>query len=83
MTRGLKAAASDESDAQQTGSYGAPTQYGSGVQYGSGTQYGSGAQYGATGGTEVIGVVEEVEVVRPYASSEDGPTGFPTTGGTL
>jgi hypothetical protein len=86
MTRGLKEAASDQADTQQLGSYGAPTQYGSGVQYGSGTQY-SGAQYGgteygATGGTEVIGVVEEVEVVRPYASSEDGPTGFPTTGGT-
>lgn len=82
MTRGLKAAASDEADAQQTSGYGTPTQYGSGVQYGAGTQYGS-AQYGATGGTEVIGTVEEVEVVRPYASSEDGPTGFPTTGGTL
>ena len=26
--------------------------------------------------------VWEIEVVRPYASSEDGPTGFPTTGGT-
>lgn len=83
MTRGLKAAASDQSDSEQSGShgaYGAPTQYGSGVQYGSGTQYG-GAQYGATGDTEVVAVVEEIEVVRPYASSEDGPTGFPTTGG--
>jgi hypothetical protein len=80
MTRGLKAAASDQSDAQQSGSY---SQYGTPTQYGSGVQYGSGTQYGATGGTAVIGTVEEVEVVRPYASSEDGPTGFPTTGGTL
>jgi hypothetical protein len=83
MTSGLKSAASDQAEAQQAGSYGTPTQYGSGVQYGAGTQYG-GAQYGATGGTEVIGTVEEVEVVRPYASSEDGPTGYPTTtGGAL
>lgn len=85
MTRGLKAVASDEAQTQQAGSYseyGAPTQYGTGVQYGAGTQYGAGAQYGAeTSGTVVLGTVEEIEVVRPYASSEDGPTGFPTTGG--
>lgn len=85
MTRGLKAVASDEAQAEQAGGYseyGTPTQYGSGVQYGAGTQ-GAGAQYGAeTGGTVVLGTVEEIEVVRPYASSEDGPTGFPTTGGT-
>lgn len=90
MTRGLKAAASDEAEARQhTGSdlYSTPTQYGSGVQYGSGAQYAAGAQYGAgTQGVQteavVLGTVEEVEVVRPYASSEDGPTGFPTTGGS-
>jgi len=85
LTRGLKDTASDQAEASQGGTYGAygtPTQYGSGVQYGSGTQYGSGAQYGeAASGTVVLGTVEEVEVVRPYASSEDGPTGF-TTGGT-
>jgi hypothetical protein len=89
MTRGLKAAASDEAEAQQFADssgyseYGAPTQYGTGVQYGAGTQYGTGAQYGAeTSGTVVLGTVEEIEVVRPYASSEDGPAGYPTTGGT-
>lgn len=84
MTRGLKEVASDEAQAQQAGSYseyGTPTQYGTGVQYGAGTQYGTGAQYG-TETPVVLGTVEEIEVVRPYASSEDGPTGFPTTGGT-
>ena len=86
MTRGLKEVASDESQAQQAGSYGdysTTTQYGSGVAYGSGTQYGTGTQYGEdAGGTVVLGTVEEIEVVRPYASSEDGPTGFPTGTGT-
>jgi len=85
MTRGLKAVAADEAQAQQAGSYseyGTPTQYGSGVQYGTGIQQGVGAQYGAeTGAPVVLGTVEEIEVVRPYASSEDGPTGFPTTSG--
>jgi hypothetical protein len=86
MTRGLKETASDQAEASQSGSYGGygtPTQYGSGVQYGSGAQYATGAQYGEPAvGTVVVGHVEEVEVVRPYASSEDGPTGFPTTGTT-
>ena len=87
MTRGLKEVASDEAQTQQAGGYGAystPTQYGSGVQYGSGTQYGTGAQYGEeAGGTVVLGTVEEIEVVRPYASSESAvPTGYPSeTGG--
>jgi len=88
MTRGLKAAAGDESETQQvTGSgsysqYGTPTQYGSGVQYGA--QQGAGAQYGAQPGETgavVLGTVEEIEVVRPYASSEDGSAGYPATGG--
>ncbi|MDQ1744553.1 MAG: hypothetical protein QOE23_2892 [Pseudonocardiales bacterium] len=84
MTRGLKEAASDQAEVQQAADYGSTTRYGSGVQYGSGTQYGSGAQYGEEGtGTVVLGTVEEVEVVRPYASSEDGPAGYPTTGGTV
>jgi len=88
MTRGLKEAASDEAQTQQSGGYGAystPTQYGSGVQYGSGTQYGTGAQYGEeAGGTVVLGTVEEIEVVRPYASSEASPTGYPAeTGGPM
>jgi hypothetical protein len=97
MTRGLKETASDQAEASQAGNYGGygtPTQYGSGVQYGTGAQYatgaqyGSGAEYGEASGTVVVGAVEEIEVVRPYASSEDGPTGFPagttgTTGGTL
>jgi hypothetical protein len=86
MTRSLKAAASDESSPQpvdSSGEYGTPTQYGSGVQYGAGAQYGGGAQHGAdTGSTVVLGTIEEIEVVRPYASSEDGPTGYPTTGGS-
>jgi hypothetical protein len=81
MTHGLKAAASDQAEAQQAADYGSTTQYGSGVQYGAGTQYGTGAQYGEAEPV-VIATVEEVEVVRPYASSEDGPTGFPTAGGT-
>lgn len=82
MTRGLKAAAGDDNEAQSlTGQYGSTTQYGSGVQYGAGTQYGTGAQYGDEGtGTVVLGTVEEIEVVRPYASSEDGPGGYPTPG---
>jgi hypothetical protein len=88
MTRGLKETAADEAEASQLSgnysAYGTPTQYGSGVQYGTGAQYTTGAQYGEEpGGTVVLGTVEEIEVVRPYASSEDGPTGYPTgTGGT-
>ncbi|MBV9822769.1 MAG: hypothetical protein JO144_11060 [Actinobacteria bacterium] len=95
MTRGLKEAASDESGSAgsagggnrlYSGEYGDTTQYGSGVSYGGTAPYG-GAQYGEPAGGVVLGTVEEVEVVRPYASSEDGPGGYPTssgpTGGTL
>jgi len=84
MTRGLKEASSDEAPAGnqlRSTEYGDSTQYGSGVQYGGTTQYG-GAQHGEYEGTGVLGTVEEIEVVRPYASSEDGPSGYPTTGGT-
>ncbi len=83
MTRGLKAVAADEARAQQVTAaytdYSTPTQYGTGVQYGAGTQYPAGAQYGTEPAATVV--VEEIEVIRPYASSEDGPTGYPTTGG--
>jgi hypothetical protein len=83
LTGGLKAAASDQADAQQVADYGRTTQYGTGMQYGTGAQYATGAQYGDEGtGTVAIGTVEEIEVVRPYASSEDGPTGYPTSGPT-
>jgi gas vesicle protein len=83
MTRGLKEAAGDQpegGDRLYSTEYGSPTQYGSGVQYGDTTQY-AGAQYGEPESAVVLGTVEEIEVVRPYASSEDGPTGYPTTGG--
>jgi len=83
LTGGLKAAAGDKAEVQQAADYGSTTQYGSGVQYGGGTQYGTGAQYGDEGtGSVVLGTVEEIDVVRPYASSEDGPAGYPATGGT-
>lgn len=87
MTRGLQAASSDQSSDQAQGSqlysteYSDTTRYGSGVQYGGTPQYG-GAQYGEPESAVVLGSVEEIEVIRPYASSEDGPTGYPTTGGT-
>ena len=83
MTRGLQAASSDQAQGSQLYSteYSDTTQYGSGVQYGGTPQYG-GAQYGEPESAVVLGTVEEIEVVRPYASSEDGPTGYPTTGGT-
>lgn len=87
MTRGLKEAASDESGSDSaggsqlySGSYGDTTQYGTGVSYGGTAPYG-GAQYGEPAGGAVLGSVEEVEVVRPYASSEDGPGGYPTSSG--
>ncbi|HST48691.1 hypothetical protein [Jatrophihabitans sp.] len=88
MTRGLQAASSDQGQSSQSGNHsslaGDPSQwgaqYGSGVQYGETTQYG-GAQYGESDSAVVLGTVEEIEVVRPYASSEDGPSGYPTTSG--
>jgi len=89
MTRGLQAASSDQGQSSQSGNHsslaGDPSQwgaqYGSGVQYGETTQY-AGAQYGEADSAVVLGTVDEIEVVRPYASSEDGSAGYPTTGGT-
>ncbi len=84
MTRGLKESAGEQAEGatgSQSTQYGGTTQYGSGVQYGGTTQYG-GAQYGDGEGAGVLGTVEEIEVVRPYASSEDGQAGYPNTGGT-
>ncbi len=81
LTRGLKEAASDQSSSSQPSDV-YSGQYSGGTQYGAGTQYSGGAQYGSVGtgaGFETV-AVEEVDVVRPYASSEDGPTGFPTRG---
>lgn len=64
LTRGIKANAQDESQAQ------------SGQQY-AGQQY-SGSQYAA----QPV-VTPDVDVVRPYASSEDLGAGFPTEGRVL